>query len=93
MAEKPLALIAPYPRALWMVMTEETRARMEARLELLIHEHEPVPDEHHDHLDVIFQHQLLVSRLIKLLSKTVAPNDGRARDGNVEFGLQQCCHR
>ncbi|MDJ0786282.1 MAG: NAD(P)-dependent oxidoreductase [Myxococcota bacterium] len=44
MAAKPLALVAPYPRALWMVMTDDTRARLESKLELVIHEHEPMPD-------------------------------------------------
>jgi phosphoglycerate dehydrogenase-like enzyme len=48
--QKPLALVAPFPRARWMILSDEHAARLETRLELAWHEGGPAPDdwvEHH----------------------------------------------
>lgn len=42
---RPLILVSPHPRALWMVFTEADRRRLEAEARLVIHEDEPMPDE------------------------------------------------
>lgn len=41
---KPLVLVDPTPRAPWMIFTEEHRARLEARVHLVLHEGGPMPD-------------------------------------------------
>lgn len=50
MSDKALALVDPTPRAPWMIFTERDRARLETRLEIVLHEGGPMPDalvEHH----------------------------------------------
>jgi phosphoglycerate dehydrogenase-like enzyme len=44
-AKKPLVLVSPHPRALWMVFTEEDRAQLEAVATLIVHEDGPMPAE------------------------------------------------
>jgi phosphoglycerate dehydrogenase-like enzyme len=41
---KPLVLVDPSPRAPWMILSEEHRARLEARVRLVLHEGGPMPD-------------------------------------------------
>jgi phosphoglycerate dehydrogenase-like enzyme len=42
---KPLVLVDPTPRAPWMIFTDEHRARLEARVRLVLCEGGPMPDE------------------------------------------------
>lgn len=75
MTPKPLALIAPYPRALWMVVTDETRARLESQLELRIHEGSPVPD-------TLLEEQL--PRVAFLIGRIPLPKNRIARAKKLE---------
>jgi len=43
--KKPLALVAPWPRPRWMVLSDAHWARLAERLELVLHEGSPAPDE------------------------------------------------
>lgn len=42
---RPRVLVSPHPRALWMVLDDENRQRLEAAAELVVHEGGPMPDE------------------------------------------------
>jgi len=42
---RPLILVAPHPRALWMVLSEAHRKRLEEVAELAVHEGGPAPDD------------------------------------------------
>jgi phosphoglycerate dehydrogenase-like enzyme len=42
--QKPLALVVPFPRPRWMILTDEDLARLGERLEIVLHEGSPAPD-------------------------------------------------
>ncbi len=71
---KPLALVSPYPRARWMILTDEALARVEQKLDLVVHEGGEPPDAWVD------EH---VAEAVFLIGKIPLPPERLARAGKL----------